>query len=117
MIDADPGLAQPLVDDAPYIRAEIAYAATDEGALHLDDVLTRRTRISIECRDRGIGAATEAARILGPILGWDSATSAREIEHYRARVEAELDSQRQPDDHTADAARMGALDVRTGRSE
>jgi glycerol-3-phosphate dehydrogenase len=117
MIDADPGLAQPLVDDAPYIRAEIAYAATDEGALHLDDVLTRRTRISIECRDRGIGAATEAARILGPILGWDSATSAREIEHYRARVEAELDSQRQPDDRTADAARMGAPDVRTGRSE
>jgi glycerol-3-phosphate dehydrogenase len=117
MIDADPALARRLVDDAPYLRAEIAYAATHEGALHLDDVLTRRTRLSIETRDRGLRSAIEAARIVAPILGWDEATSTREIEHYRARVEAELDSQLQPDDHTADAARMGAPDVRTGRSE
>jgi glycerol-3-phosphate dehydrogenase len=117
MIDADPALARHLVDDAPYLRAEIAYAATHEGALHLDDVLTRRTRLSIETRDRGLRSAIEAARIVAPILGWDEATSTREIEHYRARVEAELDSQLQPDDHTADAARMGAPDVRTGRSE
>jgi glycerol-3-phosphate dehydrogenase len=117
MIDADPALAEPLVDDAAYLRAEIAYAATHEGALHLDDVLTRRTRISIEARDRGLSAATEAAGVVGPILGWGEATSTREIEHYQARVSAELDSQRQPDDHTADAARMGASDVRTGRSE
>jgi glycerol-3-phosphate dehydrogenase len=117
LVDADPYLGQRLVDDAPYLRAEIAYAASDEGALHLDDVLTRRTRISIETRDRGLRAATEAAHIVGPILGWDEATSEREIAHYRARVEAELDSQLQPDDNTADAARMGAPDVRTGRSE
>jgi glycerol-3-phosphate dehydrogenase len=117
LIDADPDLRHPLVDDAPYLRAEIAYAASDEGALHLDDVLTRRTRISIETRDRGLRAAMEAAHIVGPILGWDEATSEREIAHYRARLEAELDSQRQPDDNTADAARMGAPDVRTGRSE
>ena len=37
-----------------------------------------------------------------------------EITHYRARVSAERESQQQPDDHTADAARMGAGDVRTG---
>lgn len=117
MIDSDSALAEPLVDDAAYLRAEIAYAATHEGALHLDDVLTRRTRISIEARDRGLRAATEAAGVVGPILGWGEAASTREIEHYQARVSAELDSQRQPDDHTADAARMGASDVRTGRSE
>jgi glycerol-3-phosphate dehydrogenase len=117
LIDAHPDLRHPLVDDAPYLRAEIAYAASDEGALHLDDVLTRRTRISIETRDRGLRAAKEAAHIVAPILGWDQATSEREIAHYQARVEAELDSQRQPDDSTADAARMGAPDVRTGRSE
>jgi glycerol-3-phosphate dehydrogenase len=117
LIDAHPDLRHPLVDDAPYLRAEIAYAASDEGALHLDDVLTRRTRISIETRDRGLRAAKEAAHIVAPILGWDQATSEREVAHYQARVEAELDSQRQPDDSTADAARMGAPDVRTGRSE
>jgi glycerol-3-phosphate dehydrogenase len=117
MVESDPFLGGPLVADAPYLRAEIAYAASDEGALHLDDVLTRRTRISIETRDRGLQAATEAALVVGPVLGWDAMTVARELDHYRARVEAERDSQLQPDDSTADAARMGAPDVRTGRSE
>ena len=37
---------------------------------------------------------------------------AREVEHYLARVEAERQSQLMPDDATADAARLGAPDVR-----
>jgi glycerol-3-phosphate dehydrogenase len=51
---------------------------------------------------------------MGDILGWDEATTAGEIEHYEARVRAERDSQTQPDDRTADAARLGAPDVRLG---
>jgi glycerol-3-phosphate dehydrogenase len=117
LVQSDPSLGLPLVEEVPYLRAEIALAALEEGALHLDDVLTRRTRISIEARDRGLRAAEEASRIIGPILGWDEAASTREIDHYRARVAAERESQGQPDDNTADAARMGAPDVRTGRSE
>lgn len=113
-VEDDPGLAEPVVADAPYLKAEVLYAVTHEGALHLDDVLTRRTRLSIETRHRGIEAAPEVARIMGEVLGWDSADIERELHHYRARVEAEIDSQRQPDDRTADAARMGAPDVRTG---
>lgn len=46
------------------------------------------------------------------ILGWDQAATDREIEHYEARVSAGRESQTQPDDRTADAARMGAADVR-----
>jgi glycerol-3-phosphate dehydrogenase len=117
LASSDRTLADPLVEDAPYLKAEIAYAAMEEGALHLDDVLTRRTRISIETVDRGLQASIVASRIMAPILGWDAAAARREIDHYRARVEAERDSQSQPDDNTADAARMGAPDVRTGRSE
>jgi glycerol-3-phosphate dehydrogenase len=109
-----PELGERLVEDAPYLKAELVYAATHEGALHLDDFLTRRTRISIETRHRGTRALDEITKLIAPLLGWDEETSAREIEHYRARIEAERDSQRQPDDHTADAARMGAPDVRTG---
>ena len=101
------------VSEEPYMGAEIVYAATHEGALHLDDFLTRRTRISIEARHRGTRAAVPASKLIAPHLGWDEATQTREIEHYRARVNAERDSQRQPDDRTADAARMGAPDVRT----
>jgi glycerol-3-phosphate dehydrogenase len=39
-------------------------------------------------------------------------TRDREIEHYLTRVAAERESQRKPDDRTADAARLGAPDVR-----
>jgi len=117
VVRSDPSMGETLVDDVPYLRAEIDLAARDEGAMHLDDILTRRTRISIETEDRGIEAAAEAAVIVAPILGWDDPAIEREIAHYRARVDAERDSQAQPDDSTADAARMGAPDVRTGSSE
>ncbi len=112
LIDEDQELGERLDEDAPYLKAEIVWAAQAEGALHLDDLLTRRTRLSIEVRDRGIVAAVEAARLAAPVLGWDEATIAREVEHYHLRVAAEMQSQTQPDDHTADAARLGAPDVR-----
>ena len=89
------------------------YAASHEGALHLDDILARRTRISIETWDRGVAAAEEVADLVAPMLGWDDAAIAREIDHYRKRVEAERESQDQADDLSADAARLGAPDVRT----
>jgi glycerol-3-phosphate dehydrogenase len=112
MVAGDSDLGQRLDLQAPYLKAEIVWAAQSEGALHLDDLLTRRTRLSIEVKDRGVSAAPEAARLVAPILGWDEATMAREVEHYVARVTAELQSQMEPDDHTADAARLGAPDVR-----
>ena len=89
------------------------YAASHEGALHLDDILARRTRISIETWDRGVAAAQEVADLVAPVLGWDAATIANEVDHYRKRVEAERESQFQADDLSADAARLGAPDVRT----
>lgn len=116
LIGQDPRLGRPIVAEAPYLGAEIAYAVTHEGALHLDDILTRRTRLSIETRDRGLEAAVETVGIVAPHLGWTEEIVERELEHYRARVAAEIDSQRQPDDRTADASRMGAPDVRTGRA-
>ena len=109
-----PELATPLPSADDYLEVEAVYAASHEGALHLDDTLARRTRVSIESWDRGLAAAPVVARRMGEVLGWDEATITREIEHYRARVEAERESQRMPDDHTADAARMGARDVRVG---
>jgi glycerol-3-phosphate dehydrogenase len=93
---------------------EAYYAASHEGALHLDDILTRRMRISIETWDRGDAAAAEIALLVAPVLGWSEQDVDREVQHYRARVAAERQSQDQPDDHTADAARLGAPDVRMG---
>ena len=65
------------------------YAVTHEGARHLDDVLTRRTRISIETFDRGVRAAPVAAALMAAELGWDDARTAEEVDHYLRRVDAE----------------------------
>jgi glycerol-3-phosphate dehydrogenase len=48
---------------------------------------------------------------MAEVLGWDDATTAAEIEIYRARVEAERRSQEQPDDQAADLERTSAPDV------
>jgi len=107
----NPVLAEGLSGADDYLAAEVVYAVSHEGARHLDDVLTRRTRISIETWDRGVSAAIPAAVLMAPVLGWSDEQQRKEIEHYLARVEAERASQQQPDDETADSARMGAPEI------
>ena len=111
LIAADPTLGEPLEGSEDYLRVEVVYAASHEGARHLDDVLARRTRLSIETWDRGLAAAEPAARLMAGVLGWDEAQIAKEVGHYESRVAAERESQRMPDDASADAARLAADDV------
>jgi glycerol-3-phosphate dehydrogenase len=111
LVAADPSLGEQLPGTQDYLKAEIVYGATNEGARHLDDVLARRTRISIEAWDRGVEAAEAAARLLAPVLGWDEATIEREVSFYKQRVQSERDSQEQPDDESADKVRLGAPDI------
>ncbi len=102
MITADPALGQAL-DGAPgYLKAEAVYAASHEQALHLEDVLTRRTHIFMEERDRGLAAAPEVAALIALVLGWDDDAVRRETERYRLQVEAEIAAEKQPDDVTAE---------------
>ncbi len=108
---ADPSLGEPLEGASDYLRVEIAYAASHEMALHLEDVLTRRTRISVDQPDRGLGVAEETATIIAGVLGWDEATRQREVDHYRARVEAELAASQEPDEAIAQQIRLAAGDI------
>ncbi|MET0767899.1 MAG: glycerol-3-phosphate dehydrogenase/oxidase [Aeromicrobium sp.] len=111
LIAKQPDLGKPLTGADDYLRAEIVYAASHEGARHLDDAIARRTRISIETFDRGTEVALEVAELMGGVLGWTEAQRDNEVDHYLKRVEAERESQTMPDDATADAARLGAEDV------
>jgi len=111
LIRERPELQEPLPGADDYIAAEIVYAATHEGALHLEDVLARRTRISIEAWDRGAEAAPVAARLMASVLGWDEARVEKEVANYLKRVTAELESQKQPDDESADRVRLEAPDI------
>jgi len=111
LIAADPGLARPLAGADDYLRAEIVYAVTHEGARHLDDVLARRTHASIETWDRGMSAAEDAAGLMAGPMKWRPRQVARELENYRIRVEAERASQEADTDQDADAIRLGAPDI------
>jgi glycerol-3-phosphate dehydrogenase len=111
LIQARPELQEPLPGADDYIAAEVVYAATHEGALHLEDVLARRTRISIEAWDRGVSAAPVAASLMAGVLGWDAAREEREVALYLKRVEAERASQLEPDDESADRVRLEAPDI------
>ncbi|HWL60513.1 MAG TPA: glycerol-3-phosphate dehydrogenase/oxidase [Microbacteriaceae bacterium] len=108
-----PELATPLPGADDYLAAEVVYATEAEGALHLDDVLARRTRISIESWDRGAAAAPVAARLMGEVLGWDEPRIESEVAHWMQRIEAERASQEQPDDASADRVRLRAPEFRS----
>ncbi len=111
LIAQRPELGEPLAGAEAYLAAEVVHAVTHEGARHLDDVLTRRTRISIETFDRGTQSARAAARLMAGELGWDDARRDDEVDHYLRRVEAERQSQRTATDREADEARVRAPDI------
>jgi glycerol-3-phosphate dehydrogenase len=107
-------LLAPVPGSPDYLQVEVVYAAAHEGAQHLDDVLTRRTRISIEYAHRGVASARPVAELMAEVLGWDGDTIKREVGIYTDRVEAERRSQAQFDDAAADAVRTAAPDARPG---
>ena len=112
LAEGRPDLLAPVAEASGYLRAEVVYAVSHEGALHLEDVLTRRTRISIEYPHRGEACVAPVAALMGEVLGWDSERQDREVRVYCARVAAERDSQTQPDDSAADARRHAAPEAR-----
>jgi glycerol-3-phosphate dehydrogenase len=89
LIRDDPGLARPLAEGHPYLRAEVAYAVTHENALHVEDVLMRRMRLFIESADSGTGAAADVSSIMGRLLGWNRRRRAAETRRYLDLVAAE----------------------------
>ncbi|WP_046470040.1 glycerol-3-phosphate dehydrogenase/oxidase [Allosalinactinospora lopnorensis] len=111
LIKERPDLKEPLTGADDYLRAEVVYAVRSEGARHLDDVLSRRTRVSIETWDRGIVASQEAADLMAEGLDWDEEQVKREVEYYRKRIEVERAAQEQDTDYEADAVQHGAPDI------
>ncbi|WP_119726489.1 glycerol-3-phosphate dehydrogenase/oxidase [Thermomonospora amylolytica] len=89
LIDRDPSLGEPIEGAPDYLRAEAVYAVTHEGALHLEDVLSRRMRVTMEERDGGRAACHHVAELIAPYLGWDTTDLTGEIDRYLRYVQAE----------------------------
>ena len=108
----DPALAEPVPGTEDYRMAEAYYAATHEGALHLEDILSRRLHLATETPDGGIRAAEAVAPLVAGPLGWSPAAVSAEIDRYRAWITAGRESARQPDDESAEAAWRAAAGPR-----
>ena len=80
------------------------------GALHLDDVLARRTHITVEALNRSLMAAKGVAELAGDVLSWDNVRCELEIVHYVAQVEADRLAAQELIDATGVAARGPILD-------
>jgi glycerol-3-phosphate dehydrogenase len=89
LCDGDSSLAEPLVEGLPYLRAEAIWAARQEMAGTLADVLARRTRALILDREATARAAPAVAALLASELGWDDAEQARQVAHLEQLIEAE----------------------------
>ncbi len=85
------GLLAPLVAGEPFIEAEAAWAAREEMAVTVDDILARRMRLAMALRDRGEAIAPRVAAIAGEVLGWDEARRATEIATFLAGAHREFD--------------------------
>ena len=84
--ESQPELLEELIPGLAYLKAEILYAVTHEGATSIDDVLSRRTRISFEASDQGLSVLDVAADLIEETLGWSSAQRKASINHYRELV-------------------------------
>lgn len=89
LIKSDSSLAQLMTPDLPYLKAEIHYAASHEGARTVEDVLARRTRISFEAFDGGVSLADEVSRIISPLLGWSNKERKRSRDDYKKQAQNE----------------------------
>jgi len=110
LIDRDPALGQLVAGNTCYLKAEVVYAATHEGALHLEDIMMNRTRLNHEAADGGVSLAEEVAQLVAPYLGWDTATMKAEVAAYARLVGAEQQAALQQTEDAAAQVRNRAAD-------
>lgn len=71
LVGAQPDLAARICPDFPPIMAEVAFGATCEMAVCLEDVLLRRMRLGILNHKQCLEAAPAVATFMQKLLGWD----------------------------------------------
>lgn len=111
--EADKSMAKPIENASAYLRAEIVYAVTHEGALHLEDIMARRTRMTYEYKNEGQAAVAEIAAIAAKELDWSKKRLESEVASYLLIVEAGAKAALESSDKRASLARAKAPSVVT----
>ena len=86
LIDRDPTLAAPLHLDHEYVLGEVVWAAREEMARTVGDVLARRTRLLLLDAAASIETASTVAACLATELGRDDEWAAAQVSEYRHRA-------------------------------
>lgn len=87
LVANDRKLAAHVSKELPYIKAELIYAVTHEGAQSISDVMEHRTRLWFEAEDFGLDLVSSIGDLIAPHLGWKSAAKKASIAEYKMRVE------------------------------
>jgi glycerol-3-phosphate dehydrogenase len=86
LVKADRALADPLVEDVPYIRAEVVFAARNEMAQTIEDILARRLGLQLFDWRKSIRAAPVVGALLEQELGWPREQRDRAVDDYVAKI-------------------------------
>jgi glycerol-3-phosphate dehydrogenase len=90
VLGAAEGLLRTLGTGIDHLEAEIAWAAREEMAQSLDDVLARRMRLVHELPDRGESIAPRVVELLGTELGWDPDRRRQEVDAFLVSARREF---------------------------
>ena len=82
-----PRFGEPLVENYPYIDAEVAWACK-EYACTIEDVLSRRTRLAFLNKDAALVAIPRVADLMAKQLGWSKEVQALQMLAARVYVES-----------------------------
>jgi glycerol-3-phosphate dehydrogenase len=90
LAEGHPDLLEPVIDGLPYTGAELRYAAREEMAQTLDDVLGRRTRALIQQARPSMSAAVAAARLIAADMGWDDDQAVEQANRFVESCQKDL---------------------------
>ena len=110
--DKDKSLLEPIPGAPAYLMAEALYAATHEGAAHLEDILHRRMRLAMEYDHRGVECAEAVSKLVADTMGWDEKARKEEIKVFTDRVEAQKKAEKELTDESANKIEANVEDTR-----
>ena len=82
-----PEMLKPISKDCPVLLAEVFHSMDYELGCTMDDILVRRTSLSLIADDQGLGVAERISELMGAELGWSSARRHAEVEAFVHSVE------------------------------
>jgi glycerol-3-phosphate dehydrogenase len=81
-VKGDRKLAERVCADRDVIYAEVIHSVERELALTVEDVMVRRTSLSLTAQDQGTGAAEKVATLIGQRLGWSASDRNQSLDEY-----------------------------------